>query len=587
VSLRAPRPKPSKTDRFAHLTKEELAALKELAQVEQALAALEGRKVASPEDIAMARRDAERMRRDLATVLEKRGDHTRARRRAWRIGLLVGAVVLGAAAAGAVIATPFVRTALAERAKASEEAARAAEPFERAGFVPLQTSTGSETTEISAARGNCYIAVAGSAKGPARVRIDRGVVSAEGNLSAGWCSCGSESIRIKATGPEPIEVRVLSAAAGHVGGADLLGILPVPPAARIAETVDRVCAEGAIDGWIGAHSAGATPAELPPVDDQGMAVLQFTRVGFAPARMPLLVVPEAKDSCWIGVSSDQNDSLSLRSPGGERPLPMKRWAIGFCGKALSGMSVWREGRGDISLFAVGAERVGGLLGMREAAERLGLPIALWAPSSDLAFDARAALTASGILPTDPSAATHLAGEGSLIALSTDERSGLAVDDSALDVVCRPRVKVGVNQSMCLETRTHALAPAESLPPGAVYGRRPLWLPIVKGNRQQNERALDMLAFARRMAVSGFELTTLTSVVHNAAGAAVTGRSDEKEIVAISVSTTAPFVHTLSDGAEWKLGENPRVVPLPAGKTVMLRAFPPYASGSHEPLVWRR
>src|SRR5262249_22975337 len=160
-------------------------------------------------------------------------------------------------------------------------------------------STGLDTTVLSTARGNCYVAVAGSAKGPVRLRVERGVVSAEGNTSAGFCTCGAESIRITPAGPEPIELRVLSAAAGHVGGADLIGILPTPPSARIAETVDRACAEGAIDGWIGAHSAGTPPAELPPVDDQGMAVLQFTRVGFAPGRMPLLVVPEAKESCWI------------------------------------------------------------------------------------------------------------------------------------------------------------------------------------------------------------------------------------------------------------------------------------------------
>jgi hypothetical protein len=225
--------------------------------------------------------------------------------------------------------------------------------------------------------------------------------------------------------------------------------------------------------------------------------------------------------------------------------------------------------------------------MREAAERLGLPIALWVPASDLAFDARVALVASGILPTEPGAAINFGGEGSLIALSTDDRSGLVVEDSAPDIVCRPLVKVGVNRSMCLETGANALAPAGSLPAGAVYGRRPLWLPIVKGNRQQNERALDVLAFARRMALSGFERTTLQSVVQNAVGAAVTGRSGEKEIVAIAVSTTAPYVHTLSDAAPWRLGENPRVVPLEAGKTVRLLAFPPYAGGNHEPLVWRR
>jgi hypothetical protein len=159
VSMRAP--KAPKTDRFAHLTNEDRAALKELAQVEQALAALEGRKVASPEDIALARRDAERMRRDLAAVLEKRGDRTRARRRALRIGLAVGAVVLAVAAVGGAIATPFVRAHMAERAKASEAAAKAAEPFERAAFVPMQSSTGIEMTVLSATRGHCYIAVAG------------------------------------------------------------------------------------------------------------------------------------------------------------------------------------------------------------------------------------------------------------------------------------------------------------------------------------------------------------------------------------------------------------------------------------------
>jgi hypothetical protein len=106
---------------------------------------------------------------------------------------------------------------------------------------------------------------------------------------------------------------------------------------------------------------------------------------------------------------------------------------------------------------------------------------------------------------------------------------------------------------------------------------------------QNERALDVLAFARRMSALGFEPTSLTGFVEIPGGVEVTGRSGESEIVALSLSRTPPYIHPLSEAAAWTLDGEPQIVHIVAGKSVRLRAIPPFTGprGTRETIVWRR
>ncbi|MCC6558297.1 MAG: hypothetical protein IT372_35600 [Polyangiaceae bacterium] len=582
-------------DQFSHLSEQERAALKELAEVERAIAILEGRSDASPEDIAFARKEAERLRQSLGSALEKTEENIRAARRARlvRTGVIFG--VLGVLGLAAALTIPIVTLWLNARARATEAAERAAAPFLAAGFTGDGATRGLEPREIRGERGRCYVVVAGSADGPARVRVERAPLSMEG-ASAGFCACGPDPVRVTPSGKEPVELRVLSAPPSLVGGADLLPIFAARPEARFTEEVDRACAEEAIDLFIGAHQPVEPAGAAPAAEVARLVSLGLRRVATSRPGLPLVTVPDGREACFLAISSDPSDALDLRLKGGERPLKGKRAPLAACGRELSGLSFWHEGKGDVTVFTAPIQRVGGLLGMRELAARAvgqRREAALWAPAEDLPFDAAATLLASGITPLrpdDPDSHPEVkAGFPAwLVALSTDDRSMLDVADSTRDALCVPPVRVGVAHSLCLETAPDALEP-QTLPPGLARAKRPLWLPVARGNRAQNEKVLAVLAFARRLSAAGYDQTTLMGFTEVPGGVEVTGRSGEDEIVAITVSVSPPYVHVLTDGPAWTIDGEPRAVALAAGKSVKLRALPPLLGpkSGRETIVWRR
>ncbi|EYF00936.1 hypothetical protein [Chondromyces apiculatus] len=588
-------PKPRLPDaQFAHLSDQERRALKELAEVERAIAILEGRSEGNAEDLAFARKEAERLRDAVTTALDRVDHNMREARRA-RIHRALGATLLvGAIAAGAFLILPRARSYVSARATMMEAVDKAAAPFLREGFELTESSSGKAPLTVAGERGRCYVAIAGAESGTPQVRVERGPVSVEGN-SVGLCGCGMEPLIFSVKGGEGVELRVLAAPVAVTGGADLLHILPTPPEARVAESADRRCAEEGIDAFITAHPpAGAGEARETRVEALGLR-----RVASAPASTPLVVLPAVKETCFLAQSDDPDDALSLRLPGGERPIQKARGAIVACGRALEGVSVWREGRGELTVFSAPARLAGGLLGMRELATLAGRTAEVWTPPDDHTFDAEMTLIASGLGPLAPgeSATTPPKGEAPaapgayalFLAASTDKRSLLDVPDKAPDTLCRPPVHIGVAHGLCLETRPGALGDPGSFPPGTARAKRPSWLPVVRGNRAQQERALDVLAFARRMAVSGFELTSLTGFVEIPGGIEVTGRSGEKEIVALVLSQSPPYVYPLTDGPAWTLSGDPQVIQLPAGKSVKLKAVPPLLGprSSRETILWRR
>lgn len=608
-ATQAKRPKvKSEGDQFAHLSDEERKALKDLAEVERAIAILEGREDSNREDVAFARKEAERLRGAVNSALERIDQNLREARQAQiRRGAAIALTVVLVGTVAFLI-VPRVQSWFSGRARSTQAAQQAAAPFVREGFVEIETSAGTAPLTVNAERGKCYVAVAGSADGAARVRVDRGPVSAEGT-SVGVCACSLEDLRFSTSGPEPIELRVLAAPDSVTGGADLLPILAASPDARVVEAVDRQCAEESIDAFIAAHPPGGAgePRETR------VEALGLRRVASAPPEMPLVVLPAEKDACFLAQSENEEDSLSLRLKGGERPVPIQRvkGAVALCGRSLAGVSVWREGRGEVAVFSAPAARVGGLLGMGDLSRHAGRAATLWAPAEDLAFDAQSVLLASGLAPLGPgdsgesgesggkpaagpsgAAGQRAAAPGEyalFLAVSTDAKSMLKVDERAPDAFCRPPVNIGVARSLCLEVRPGALGDPAALPAGSARAKRPFWLPVARANRAQNERALDVLAFARRMSVAGFELTGLTGFVEIPGGVEVTGRSGEKEIVALTVSQSPPYVHPLTDGPAWTLEGEPQVVQLPAGKSVKLKATAPFVGPrtGRETIIWRR
>ncbi len=389
------------------------------------------------------------------------------------------------------------------------------------------------------------------------------------------------------SGPDVLATLVLQAPADAVGGADVLGAIEPRPETVFPELVDRTCVERAFDEWAATHrtadlerAAETLLREHAALVGQGLPLVAAGVEG-APF---VLVPPPAADLCALAVRRD-GGPISLRRKGGERAISVKKGAIGFCTKDASGWSVWGEGPGSIALFAARRSRVGGLVGLRDMAARAGLPVSLWTPAEDLAEDAKDTLAASGIPPTLAGLAPN---RPAVIAISVDVRSTLTPGDAGAGVVCRPPLDVGAIQTLCLEARPGAFAPGGT-PDGVARGPQPLWLALPPSpDAPALQRALDVLAFARRMTAQGFELTSLVGATFTPKGLKVSGRNGEGEIVAIVVSANKPYSHTLSAGAPWTLAE-PVITPLAPSDTLDLTATPRLSPGrtGREFIVWRR
>jgi hypothetical protein len=557
----------------------------ELIEVERAIAALEGRNVENAEHLVVLRRDAEQRKAALERTIAAAREDLARRRRLLPFKIAGGVVALAAAAFGAVKIAAAVTARNAERDRAVAAATRAAKPFE-GRFSIARTAAGGEPLVLSASPGQCFVVVGSGVTEAARVTVERDGVTREASGSVGFCACKSEEARVTLSGQEPAAAVVLQAPAAAIGGADVLAAVAPKPAAVFGEAVDRACAEASFEAWASAQRP--EPARPDPEhltrEEQALLSGGFRMAALAAEDAPFVVPPAASDVCLVALSR-KGAALALHRKGGERAFATKRGALGACLKDATGWSVRREGDGEIALFSSPRPRAGGLLGLREHAARAGVPIAVWTPPAELDDDARAALSASGIAVTPGGpGAEHPA----VFALSTDLRSTLTPSSGGKEVVCKPPLDVGAMQAFCIEARAGAMEAAATLPPGAAKGPVPLWLALPAApDHAALERALDLLAFARRMSAEGFELTSLVGATLTAKGAEITGRSGEKEIVALVISSEKPFVHTLSEGAAWPL-ESPRATLLSPGQTVSLVATPKYAGAAkREYVVWRR
>lgn len=579
----AERPRPTPPRPSGKARDRERAALAELIEVERAIASLEGRNVENAEHLVAARRDAEERKAALERVLAQARDEQARRKRVLPLKVAAAVVGLGALAAGGVWVTRVTSAELGERSKAIDAAALAGKVFEPT-FARRDTLVGTDTVAFGASKGACYVAIAAGTKGAVKLTAERASVTRGGGASLGWCSCKDEEVRLTAAGEGVVATAIYQAPADTIGGADGLAAAAPRPSSVFAETLDRACAEASFDAWLaGLNTAKGAPdpakrtAEEKALEDAGL-----TLVGLGAADAPFVVAEAASDACFVAMS--RGGGVVLRQKGGEKPASAKRGALGVCAKESAGWSFWRDGGGEIAIFRATRKRIGGLLGLREAAARAKVPIVVWTPPEELEADARAALVASGI-PVTPGGPE--AGRAAVVALSTDTRSTLTPSSAGPNVACRPALDVGVIQSLCLEGRPGAFD-ASGANPGVSKGLVPLWLSLPSGaDRAALDRGLDLMAFSRRMSAEGFELTSLVGATLTADGAEITGRSGEKEIVALVVSSTKPFVHTLGAGAPWTL-EAPQRTPLTPGQVAKLRASPRYTGAAkREFVVWRR
>ncbi len=556
-----------------------------LTEVERALSVLDGR---HPEHERLQRqtREAALQRRDQIAVELERNARSRKRR---RIALAFG-LLAGCAGAGIV-------GKLALRADKLRVAIGAAEgPWLARGFTPVASNalTGKRSLEVDLPGASCFVAVATS---PAPVRVTSPEGNGLGPGSVAWCACGATHATIEAPDGAETGLSVLRTAAATLGGPLARSFLDFAPGgwAENAGEGGGACAEATLDAWIDAHTPASSTADPAVADayDRAFAAHAarpaLARAGLRPAALldgarRFLVADVPAATCALALAATPDTALSLRARGGERLVAKARGALAWCGDPASVRTVWREGTAPVAVLEVPATRIGGVLGMREAAADAGLalpPSAAWISRDDLAFDAGALLRASGAadvvsapLRVDPGPP-----DARVIALSLAPGANVVSEPEGVARSCNPPLAPSSaaqeTWAVCAQSAPVSWFERADAAVGAARGALPVWLTVLEGHRELDAvaRIPELLALTRRMVREGFEPVALEGVTELPDGVRVMGRAGEDAIVAVGLVPGRPWVLPYTDGIPWDLGDAPRVVKLAPGEVAKLTTSP--------------
>jgi hypothetical protein len=544
-----------------------------LAEVERALSILHGR---HPEAV--------RAERETQTALDKKRTAADAisasaalhERRVWLRRGTAGFVL---AAVATTLAVLYSRHATRTAALTAALAPKIA-PYVAAGFTNVPSSRfGGDLLELSVEEPTCFVAIASRSSDDGSLHVDRPSGPLDGTDSVAWCTCGAERDSVRSATPDTRGgFAVLRVAAAEVGGD--YGLYFLNPRPNLIAPPDE-CGSPSLDAWIEKGRAPVNPI-TPQANVPSIAHLKdngFTAVGGATSALPFAVVPLRAESCLLAWSTSPEDVLSLRIAGTERPISDAVHVLGTCSEKAKSATVWRKGTGDLVAFRVGAARIGGSHGLREAAARLGFgKVTVWASDDDLGWDASSTLRASGVaapeisVSTDGKAPAHTR----LVALSID--GAIVRADAKEDAwACEPPLGPTATDAVCVESLPiawRATGPVGKA--GIAESAFPFW---VSGFGNVSDpgalrAVVSVLKLGRRLVAEGFEPTTLEGVTETPLGARVTGRAGDDAIVALTQAKQAPWVALCHRGDDSNLeidvqtsSESPEVtasVPLSPG-----------------------
>jgi hypothetical protein len=554
-----------------------------LDEVERALSVLEGR---HPEH--------QRIRRETMAAAEERRVEldknlaANARRRRRR------AVVL-AANGVAVVAVAVVAWRLMSRAHGIRAGLDVAEAsFLAHGMTEVASNemSGSRTLDVDAPASSCFVAV-GTA---GTVRVRQGDTTVEAAGSVGWCSCGPAHITVETRGADAGGLALLRIDARRLGGPLARAWVELNPAAW--GDSGRECADETLDEWLADRRWPSPPLDAHWLD-ASPARASLRRAGFRvvsavePGRPFALAEPGANE-CSLAIAGD-DEELSLRGTGGQRPIEHARGALLWCASVAGGMTVWRErssGGDSVMILSAPAARLGGMLGARECADAAGVHVAAgatWLRDQDLAWDAASLLRASALsgvasaeVPIAPGATSPRV---TALALSAGAR--VTSEPDSVVVACDPPVGPSSPEriSVCAVGGPVSWWRKPDAPAALAQAPLPFWLSPLEPHHEPDAiaRIPELLALARRLVREGFEPTVLEGVTELGDGVRVVGRAGEDQIAAIGLGTKPPWVFPYTDGVPWDLGDPPRVVSLLPGLAVKLASSPP----QNAPLEKRR
>jgi hypothetical protein len=451
-------------------------------------------------------------------------------------------------------------------------------PYLSRGFTRVSPSRfAEERLELEGTDPTCFVALASRSPGDGAMTVERPSGALDGVDSVAWCSCGAESATARLDHPKAGGIAVLRASAPELGGDH--GLFFLDPRPHVIATPDE-CSHESLDAWIDKGApVRANDGALDEETRGALARAGFAAAGSAIPALPFAVVRGADDTCALALSTSADDLLSLRLPGGQRPIAEVKGPIGFCSSHATNLSVWRKGVGEVVIERVGAGRVGGTLGLRELLPRLGMPaVEPWVSEGDLAWDASATLRASGIaspeitVSTDGRAVTQahliaLSIAGAMVRPDTTGSSGFA---------CEPPLTRESRSAICVQSAALAWHVAGAVgKAGIAEATLPFWMRAFSGATDPAALAaqLSLVKLGRRLATDGFDATTLDGVTEIEGGAIVTGRAGDDAIVAVQLTREAPWASPCSTGDPWRMDSDPGIVSLAPGAQLKLACEP--------------
>ncbi len=543
----------------------------DLDEVERALSVLGGR---HPEHEKSRRETLEAARtRSVALAAELAINARRRRRRA----IVLAANGLAVAAVGVVAWRLSQRTRGIRAGLERAEAAWIARGFSE---VSSNALTAGSSLEIDLPGPSCFAAVT-DADGPLRVR--QGDATTEGAHSVAWCACAQAHAVVEApAGASSVGFALLRAEARTLGGPLARGWLDFSPGAWAIGGAE--CAEATLDDWIADRRWPKQPADATWLD-AAPARASLRRAGFrvvsgVPASRPFGVVEGEAGACFLAISA-KGEGLSLRAAGGAR-LVTARGEIGWCGAKGSTTTVWRDGASPVVVLSAAADRIGGLLGLREAAEAAGAPLAedaVWLAEQDFVADASSLLRACTLKDAASRVLPAVAGapDARIAALVYSAAAGVAADPASVVVACDPPLDraAGIHSSLCATSANVAWWRKGDGPAAGATAPLPFWLSPLELHREPDAvaRVPELLGLARRLARDGFVPTMLEGVTELPDGVRVVGRAGEDAVVAVGLGERPPWTFPYTNGLPWDLGDTPVAVDLKPGDTVKLTASP--------------
>jgi hypothetical protein len=540
----------------------------DLAEVERALSVLGGH---HPEHERARREVTEAM----AKARVKQASAAEVATRVFKKRLAIGSAA--AAATGLVVFLVWGRHAHAVSVERALEAPTAS--FAARGFTTMATA---EDHLEEAIEPGCYVVVS-AADEDGKIELEHGGETLTGARSIGWCACTPEKATIRAPGA----LRLLRVDGKAVGNVDGLGAVEPRPVTLSQRSED--CAAEQLDAWLAEKKLPAAPVDPAALDASPKLVL-LRRAGFSPvATLPparsFSLIDGGGESCFVAWSDAPGDALTLRLPGGARPIVSEKGGVAWCSETARLVTLWRQGKGKVTVARTLAARVAGLLGLKERAARGAIfpSFTAWVAAEDLAWDATQALRGSAVSDaavaiTGTQIESTAGGDPRIVAISMLQGGSLVADRRG-DVAyfCHPRLDAGALEGMCAQLAPQIWRQTGALGSvGVAQAPLPFWLTVFAGVKDPDvaKSLVALLILARRLQGDGFEPTTLAGVVEEESGVSVTGRGGDDAVVAVGLGPKAPWVFPYSDGTEWQLAGEPRVVDLKPGERVVLSSVHP-------------